>query len=204
MGDTNENRAINNGKVAFCEGRFQDAINQFRSITLAEPENADAWQFLGFALNANQQPDLALSAFQKAKKLDPNNAETHMGIGLAYLAGENLTSAIRHFEETFKLDPDHHMLKDTLIASLIRHTNELLEEGNVEWAKAYIDRAYHLDKLHPEVLVTRRDYFCKIDDHQGAVQMIEELEEAKPDYPGLIQMKDDFGLLKQKERGWLY
>ncbi len=204
MGETNEQKVLDEGKRAFCEQRFQDAAQLFRAVTKADPTNGKAWQFLGFSLNANQMPDEALPAFLKADQLLPDDVETQMGIALVYLAKGDLATAIKYFEITFKLDPDHHDLAKTLKGTLVQHVYQLLEIGNVEWAKAYVDRAYEIDKTCPEVIIARRDYYCKIDDHANAVAMIEELEEVKPDYPGLIQMKEDFGMLRQKTRGWLY
>lgn len=204
MGETNERRALEEGKRAFLSHDYMEAAKYFRAATLAEPTDADAWRFLGFSLNAGGSAGEAVAAFEKSLGLEPGCMETVFGLGLAFLASGDDQGAIREFEKVFSVDPGHRALKETLVATLVRHGRDLMGVGNVEWAGRHLSRAYEINDECPEVILALRDYYCLLDDHDRAVKMVMRLEEVKPDYPNLMQMKEDFGLLKERERGWLY
>ena len=204
MGETNTHKVIEEGRAAFTHGEPLKAAQYFRAAVTAEPGYVPGWRYLGFALNAGQKPDEAVTSFEKAVRLDSSDSESHFGMALALTAMNQLSRAITEFERAYHLHPDHPSLMKPFITVLLKHAKTLSSLGNVEWAKKYLDRAYELEPENGDVLVAMVDYACILDNHDLAVRMIEELEEAKPDYPGLQRLKDDFGLRKQKERGWLY
>ena len=204
MGDTNLNRVLEQGKNLFVSGKPLEAARVFRAAATAEPEDVASWRYLGFALNAGQKPTEAQQAFEKAISLVDQDAEAHFGLGLALLAMGQKARAIDEFEKVHQLKANQPALMKPFLATLVDHAQELIDQANVEWAKRHLDRALELDKTHPETIVTYINYACKTDDHNLAVRMINHLEDVKPDYPELMKLKDDFGMLKEKERGWLY
>lgn len=204
MGDTNKVKALQEGKNAFLSGEPETAARYFRAAATADPRNPDAWRFLGFALNAGQNPAEAVPAFERATRLDEKDAEAPFGLALALVALGDRARALQAFETVHRLRPDHPALLAPFLQTLLAHARHQIDTANVEWAKRHIERALEIAPRNPEALVLLIEYACKIDDHNLAVRTITELEKVKPDYPGLPQMKQDFGLLKEKERGWLY
>lgn len=204
MGDTNAQRALEEGKKAFCQGEPGSAAKYFRAAVTAEPSLEPGWRYLGFALNADHRPSEAVPAFEKSLALDYQDAEAHFGLVLALAQMGNDSRALAECEKVYNLQPDHRALHNMWIGLLLKHTKDLMAQGNLEWAKKYLDRAMEIDKSVPEIAVTYIEYACKTDDHHLAVHMINHLEEIKPDYPDLMRMKDEFGMLKERERGWLY
>lgn len=204
MGDTNVSRALEEGKKSFTAGKPLEAAKFFRAAVTAEPDYEPGWRYLGFALNAGQKPNEAVNALEKALDLNEQDAEAHFGLALALMAMNNNPRAIEQFEKVHQLRPDHPALMKPFIGTLVRHARAQIALANVEWAKKYVERAFELDEKCPEVITTYIEYACKIDNHNLAVEMIKHLEEVKPDYPELMKLKDDFGMLKERERGWLY
>lgn len=63
---------LGDGRRLMGEGRLGEAIEALGRATVAEPENAAAWNALGSALNQSERYDEALVAADKAVALDPS------------------------------------------------------------------------------------------------------------------------------------
>ncbi len=204
MGDTNAQRALEEGKKAYLKGEPLTAAQYFRAAVTADPRDVSGWRYLGFALNAGNKPNEAVPALERAINLNNRDADAHFGLALALVAMGDHARALKEFEKTYSCKPDHPALMKPFLALLVNHAKHQIATANIEWAKRHLERALELDPHNPEALITMVDYACKIDDHNLAVRTITELEKVKPDFPGLPQMKEDFGMLKTQERGWLY
>jgi len=74
-------RALLKGKKYLDRGDVTDAVVQFKRATSLLTTNANAWNYLGVALQRNGQPDEAVSAYQNALKLDHDLIEVHYNLG---------------------------------------------------------------------------------------------------------------------------
>lgn len=68
----------------FRQRQWNEARTLLEGITAKEPANAEAWQALGQAQLALQNPDAAVAAHEKAAALLPNNAIYQLQLGHAY------------------------------------------------------------------------------------------------------------------------
>lgn len=87
----------------FVEGRkaidAQDwpaAVAAMMKAIAADPKNAEAYNWLGFAQRKQGQYDAAFYAYGEALKLNPNSKSVHEYIGEAYLATDQLAKAEQH------------------------------------------------------------------------------------------------------------
>jgi Flp pilus assembly protein TadD len=88
-----------NGVKAVQSTNYQKAISLFTRVVAAEPENADAWNYLGFSNRKLKQFDRALSAYQKALAIDPDHRGANEYLGELYLQTDDLANARKRLKK---------------------------------------------------------------------------------------------------------
>ncbi len=78
-------RAMLKGKRYLDHGDVANAVTQFKRATTLLATNANAWNYLGVALQRAGQPDDAAAAYQTALKLDHDLVEAHFNLGILSL-----------------------------------------------------------------------------------------------------------------------
>jgi len=68
----------------FKQRQWPEAQAILEKTTVAEPNNAEAWQFLGQVFLARNEADDAVTALEKATQLDPSQSEYFLQLGHAY------------------------------------------------------------------------------------------------------------------------
>lgn len=103
------------GKAAIDAEQWDAAIAAFTKVTVSEPENADAYNYLGYANRKLKKYDAAFANYNKALAINPEHKGANEYIGEAYLQTGNLKMAEEHLG---KLDsicffgcPEYTMLK---------------------------------------------------------------------------------------------
>jgi tetratricopeptide (TPR) repeat protein len=86
-------RALFAGKKLFEQGKFDSAVEQFKTATAFLPTNALAWNFLGLAQHAAGHANDAAAAYQRALALNPNLLEAHFNLGCLLLEQNNPAAA---------------------------------------------------------------------------------------------------------------
>lgn len=119
------------GVTARLEQRFDEAAGLLARASRLQPENADIWVQLGFALSAAGQWQEARAAFEQAVMLAPAYADAHRGLArLAFWRGD-LDEAGQRLATARALDP--------------RNEETALLERQVALARAASDRSWRLD-----------------------------------------------------------
>lgn len=75
---------------------FARAIPLLEGVVKRDAGNADAHNWLAYAIRRNGDPARAIPIYQKALALDPKHRGAHEYIGEAYLALDNLPKAKEH------------------------------------------------------------------------------------------------------------
>jgi tetratricopeptide (TPR) repeat protein len=83
--------------------QFAQAIPLLEKVTAREPKNADAYNWLGYAVRKNGDPAASIPIYEKALALDPKHRGAHEYIGEAYLALNDLPKAKQHLQRLDKL-----------------------------------------------------------------------------------------------------
>ena len=86
-------KALLAGKKLLDNGKGASAIESFQKATLLLPNNAQAWNYLGVAYHANNQPTEASKAYTQAIVLNPNLFEAHYNLGCLLLEQNNCVAA---------------------------------------------------------------------------------------------------------------
>jgi tetratricopeptide (TPR) repeat protein len=87
----------NIGTFLYSQGKFNQAILQFRNAIGIDPEYAEAYNNLGIAHSALGKFDEAIACLNKAIKLNPNDARAYYNRGNAHLAKRDYDGAITDF-----------------------------------------------------------------------------------------------------------
>lgn len=89
------------GKAAIEAQQWDAAIAAFTKVTVSEPQNADAYNYLGYAQRNLKNYDAAFESYNKALAINPDHKGANEYIGEAYLQTGNLKMAEEHL---LKLD----------------------------------------------------------------------------------------------------
>lgn len=89
----------------FAEGRkaidakdWPKAVDLFQKVVAKDEKNADAFNWLGYALRNQGDYPKAFAAYEKALSIDPRHKGAHEYIGEAYLKTGNLEKAEEHLK----------------------------------------------------------------------------------------------------------
>jgi len=77
-------------------GQFKTAIPLLEGVVTRDDRNADAFNWLGYAVRKDGDAARAIPIYQKALALDPKHRGAHEYIGEAYLMVGDLASAKQH------------------------------------------------------------------------------------------------------------
>lgn len=86
------------GIKLYQAGNTRDAIAALGLATKKEPNNADAWHYLGLSLAASDRNPEARKAFERAIKIRPGYAPSHAALGSLYLKDDKLSEAGKEAE----------------------------------------------------------------------------------------------------------
>lgn len=87
------------GKKQIDGKNWNEAIASFTKVVATEPENADGYNYLGYANRNAGNYDAAFTAYNKALAIDPKHKGAHEYIGEAYLKTDNLAKAEEHLQK---------------------------------------------------------------------------------------------------------
>jgi tetratricopeptide (TPR) repeat protein len=77
-------------------GAFATAIPLLESVVARDGNNADAYNWLGYAVRRNGDPARSIPIYQKALAIDAKHRGAHEYIGEAYLALDDIGKAKEH------------------------------------------------------------------------------------------------------------
>jgi tetratricopeptide (TPR) repeat protein len=86
-------------------GDTAGAVESLQQVAHLLPQNADAWQGLGMALEAAKRDDEAVAAFQQATRLCPESVVSMNSLAELYARENHTEEAAREFQEVLRLKP---------------------------------------------------------------------------------------------------
>jgi len=85
-------------EAAIDGGEYEKALRLLEDMVADEPENADAWNLMGYSHRKLQNFDRAFEHYHKALAIDPDHRNAHEYIGEAYLEVGDLEKAEEHLD----------------------------------------------------------------------------------------------------------
>lgn len=168
----------NHGSLAYIFYRLDDpsdSIAEARTALSMDPQNAEAYQFLGLALFSNGQYDAAVHAFIESLGRDASNPDTYYDLGITLHAAGNLPAAIAAYRQAIHLNPAFWQAYSNL--ALILHEQSKLDEAIAEYREA--------KRLAPEEASVRNNLgntYCDKGDYDAAMRELSELYRQHPEW----------------------
>jgi Flp pilus assembly protein TadD len=97
------NADYSNAEQAIKAKNWNEAIGLLNRAATAEPDNADVYNYLGYAERHRGNMDAAFKHYAKALELDPKHRGAHEYVGEAYLLVGNLAKAEEHLAQLDKI-----------------------------------------------------------------------------------------------------
>ncbi|MBS1707165.1 MAG: tetratricopeptide repeat protein [Armatimonadetes bacterium] len=191
-------------QAAYLAGDYARSVGLFRDAIKETPHSVQAWQGLGYALYAAKQFNESVDAFRECLLLSGGSADGHFGMAMALCATGDEVGAAKELEATVALKPDHAAAKKGLVATLVRAGKRLQSEGKLSAAEELLQKAYKIDHKNSDVIHALVAYLRHVNMHNDAGEIVRQAMQDVPHMPGIHDLAAEFGLTKQRERGWLY
>jgi protein O-mannosyl-transferase len=95
----------NLGQILFEDGKFAEAMTEYKKALQINPDYVEAVNSLGLALAGLGRTEEAKTEFEKALRMNPNYVKAHNNLGLV-LAGLGRTEeAMAQYREALRIDP---------------------------------------------------------------------------------------------------
>jgi len=98
-------RALLEGANLLEKGKYAEAARKFRVAAELMPGEGRAWNYLGLAYHRGGQPELALTAYQRALSCHYPSAIPRYNLGCLYLELDKYPAAIEQFTAYLQVDP---------------------------------------------------------------------------------------------------
>jgi superkiller protein 3 len=168
----------NHSSLAYIFYRLDDAPNaiaEARTALSMDPQNAEAYQFLGLALLAGEQYSAAVHAFNESLLRDSENPDTYYDLGISLHATGNSSAAIAAYRHAIHLTPKFWQAHSNL--ALVLHEQSRLEEAIAEYREA--------KRLAPDEASVRNNLgntYCDKGDFDAAILELRELYRQHPEW----------------------
>jgi tetratricopeptide (TPR) repeat protein len=152
-----------------------DSIAEARTALSMDPQNAEAYQFLGLGLFSGGQYGAAVHAFAESLARDGNNPDTYYDLGIALHADGDLPAAIDAYRHATHLNPAFWQAHSNL--ALILHEQGKLDEAIAEYREA--------KRLAPQEASVRNNLgntYCDKGDFNAAMLELRELYRQHPEW----------------------
>lgn len=93
-----KNDNFEKGVEAVEAASYNKAITLFEKVVADNPDNADAWNYLGFSKRKLNRYDEAMDAYQKALSIEPEHLGANEYIGELYLQRDDPGNARKHLK----------------------------------------------------------------------------------------------------------
>lgn len=89
------------------QGKYEQAIQEFKKALEIKPDNAEARYNMGLVYLDQKLYDLALDEFKMAVKINPNHSDARNNIGWLYFNNKEFSKAEREWKQALTINPYH-------------------------------------------------------------------------------------------------
>jgi tetratricopeptide (TPR) repeat protein len=101
------------------QGKFEEAVAEYRALLKRKPDYAEAHANLGVALTRLGRFDEAVASYETAARLNPKLTQITLNIGILHYRANRYDKAIPALEEFLKSSPDNAQARQLLGLSLL-------------------------------------------------------------------------------------
>jgi tetratricopeptide (TPR) repeat protein len=182
LGDIKDALAINqldrndmqlDGDILMKLGRVEDAIDVYKKILAADPDNRFALTSLGYASRQAGRDDEAEKYFLRLVAVDPSLYIPHLALGDFYTARREFAKAQDSYSKAFALAPQ----KPLIVAGGM---NAAIEAHNLNLAGAWLSRVTDEMTHEPQILRQRERYLSFAGDYRASAEVGQEAIKVLP------------------------
>lgn len=93
-------------QLYFKEQYYAEAADAFDKVIALNPQDADAWEYKGSALQNEEKYEEAIKSYEKVLELEPDNAKVMCEMATCYLESGNLRRAMSVAQNAINTDSD--------------------------------------------------------------------------------------------------
>ncbi len=112
------------GLEAFRDRDFATAVDDLEKATMDDPEDFQAFHYLGAAYAGVGRHNEAIGALMKAADLQPTDPRVHYNLGQAYEAADVPSEAFYQYQKSLEIDPCYPYARTALTALKARMAAE--------------------------------------------------------------------------------
>lgn len=120
---------LRNGKVAFQNGQYGLAEQNFRKAVELEPKDTEAWLGLAASLDQLRRFDLADKAYEHVWVLGKNNVIVLNNAGYSNLLRGNLPAARKFLLRAYEIDPTNPYVINNI--ALLNESGKTIKRANL-------------------------------------------------------------------------
>ena len=187
-----EKKLFDNGVLAFKQGKYQQAVNEFSKLIAIAPDNADAYKNRGVSRMKQEKFDLAIEDFEKAKELFPELKGLHSNLGVAWFYKKKYEKAIENYDIEIKMAPENH----------VAYFNRALCFAELDRNKEALHDLSQTLTLKPDFYLAicyKADLLAKIGENTKALETYEEAIKQTYATKKLAQLKQKIKKIKNLE-----
>jgi protein O-GlcNAc transferase len=163
------------GLVQLARGRSSAGVTLIKTALAINPDHPDAWNNLGFALQAVHEREDAVAAYRRALALRPAHAEASNNLGNVLKELGRFDEAIECYRKTLQIDPRHADAHNNL-------GNVLKSTGSLDEAIACYRHALACNPSHAEAHYNLGNAMQSLKRYDEAIACYRNALALKPDY----------------------
>ena len=180
------------GSLLAKEGKFDEAIDHYKTALTWKPEYPEAHFFLGNALDQQGKLDAAISEYEQALRYKPIQEQAHIFLGAALAKQRKLEEAKSHYIAALKINPE----------SAVAHNNlarVLQTEGKSDDAMEHYSAALKFD---PRLAQAHNNLGVLLLARGQTAKGARELREALRLNPGDLETESNLALALNQQQQW--
>ena len=180
------------GLIEFQQGKFDDALRQFRQAVKSNPRSVHAYCNLGLVLQQLERHEEALTCLTRALAIEPDNLLALNNLGHVLWRLKRPEEAVASLDRALAIKPDY-------ADALCNRGNALVELRRFDEALTSYDRALALLPNDAPTLNNRANVLWALDRRAEAMDSYDKAMALDPDDPSIL--KDRGAALLYADRG---
>ena len=179
--DESVNNMISNAEIALNNGQYEVALELYREVLNAEPENMLALSRAGAVCMLLEKHENALRYFSRAVEIDPDNGDNYFNLGNAYFFQEKYNKAFDCY-----VDAKERGCGEDITARLYYQMALLCAaRGDIKSALIYMRMCEDADAsgaiaASPDLLSEKAKLYMSLEDYENAERSAAQLVAAAP------------------------
>lgn len=119
-----QNDALNQGVTLFRNGRYEEALQQFRKAAIVQTKNAQIENLIGITETKLGRIAQGNTAFRRAIQVNPSYEPAHKNLGFNYLQSQDYARAEEELKKALTLDPSDAFAHYYLVSLYLKTSRE--------------------------------------------------------------------------------